>query len=159
MSRLSKIACLLGICMVAVLALEIAQSAPMAARTGYNILTCDAQVLELGENHSLVAFRGRGLVVTAPDSADHMAEVDCLGTIENMPDKTFKASGYCVLTDRDGDKWLDRWWADSTMPKGRWEDTGISGKWKGVRRAGQYVYTDRSSGSACRGISTWEVNP
>jgi hypothetical protein len=60
--------------------------------------------------------------------------------------------------DRDGDKWLDRWWADSTMPKGRWEDTGISGKWKNLKRTGTYVYTDRSTESNCRGISAWEAD-
>jgi hypothetical protein len=78
--------------------------------------------------------------------------------VEGLPDKTFKASGYCVLTDPDGDKWLDRWWADSSMPKGRWEDSGISGKWKGLRRAGSYVYTDRSTDSACKGMSARDAD-
>ena len=44
------------------------------------------------------------------------------------------------------------------MPKGRWEDTGISGKWKGLRRTGSYVYTDRSSDTVCKGMSAWEAD-
>lgn len=134
-----------------------ALSAPHAP-SGYNILTCEVKTISLDDGHSLMIGNWKGLVVTVPNSPDHMAQIDCLGTFESMADKSFKANGYCVVTDRDGDKMLDRWWADSTLPKGRWEDTGISGKWKGFRRTGSYVYTDRSTPSECRGVSNWEAD-
>jgi hypothetical protein len=128
------------------------------APSGYNVFACEVKTIALDEGHSLSTFSGKGVLVSTPGSPDHMASIECLGTIESMPDKSFKASGYCVVTDRDGDKLLDRWWADSTMPKGRWEDTGISGKWKGFRRTGSYVYTDRSTQTECRGVSNWEAD-
>jgi hypothetical protein len=132
--------------------------AAQGAPSGQNVLTCEVKTMTLDEGHSFTIGNWKGLVVTVPDSPDHMAHIDCLGTFESMADKSFKASGYCVITDRDGDKMLDRWWADSTMPKGRWEDTGISGKWKGFRQTGSYVYTDRSTPSECRGFSNWEAD-
>ena len=137
---------------------DSAHAAWVGSPSGYNVTTCEIAALPLDENHSLVTIHGKGLILTAPNSPDHMSQVECLGTVENMPDKSFKASGFCLVTDRDGDKWVDRWWADSTMPKGRWEDTGISGKWKNLKRTGTYVYTDRSTESNCRGISAWEAD-
>jgi hypothetical protein len=153
-----KHAVLIGLVALATSTLDHAHAAWGGATSGHNSLTCQTSVLGLDENHSLMTVRAKGLVVTTPNSPDHMAHVECLGTVESMADKSFKASGYCVLTDRDGDKWLDRWWADSTMPKGRWEDSGISGKYLNLRRSGTYVYTDRSIGSACEGMSSWEVD-
>ena len=140
------------------LSANLGYGASIGAQSGYNIITCETTALPLDEGHSMMTFHGKGLVLTAPNSPDHMSQVECLGAIENMPDKSFKGNGYCLLTDRDGDKWLDRWWFDSTTPKGRWEDTGISGKWKNLKRTGTYVYTDRSTESSCRGISAWEAD-
>jgi hypothetical protein len=121
---------------------------------GQNYLVCEASTLALEEGHALTLFKAKGFgTITNPPT-----QVDCYGSIESMPDKTFKASGYCVHTDRDGDKVADRWWADSSMPKGKWEDVGISGKWKGFRRSGNYVYTDLSTPTECRGVSNWEAD-
>src|SRR5688572_28928209 len=97
---------------------------------GQNYTVCEASTLALEEGHSLTLFKAKGLS-TVMNPPTH---IDCYGTFESLPDKSFKASGYCVHTDRDGDKIADRWWADSSMPKGKWEDVGISGKWKGVRK-------------------------
>ena len=63
----------------------------------------------------------KGLQITNPNSPDNNSTIDCVGIFEGMPDKSFKVSGYCLHVDRDGDKWIDRWWNDSTMKKGRWE--------------------------------------
>jgi len=120
---------------------------------GQNYLVCEVSTLTLEDGHSLtlIKSKGFGTVMNPP------TQVDCYGTFESMPDKTFKASGYCVHTDRDGDKIADRWWADSSMPKGKWEDVGISGKFKGIHKGGNYVYTDLSTPTECRGVSNWEV--
>jgi hypothetical protein len=120
---------------------------------GQLYLVCEVSTLALEEGHSLTLFKGKGLnTVTNPP-----AQADCWGTLESMPDKSFKASGFCVHTDRDGDKIADRYWVDSSMPKGKWEDVGISGKWKGIPKSGNYVYTDLSTPTECRGVSNWEV--
>jgi hypothetical protein len=134
-----------------------AVGAPNAA-SGYNVFNCDVKTINLEEGHSLTTFSGKGVQMSIPNSPDHMSSIECLGTIESMPDKSFKASGYCLHVDRDGDKWIDRWWNDSTMKKGRWEQTGVSGKYKGPRPTGTFVYTDLSSESACKGVSNWEVD-
>ena len=88
-----------------------------------------------------------------------MSTIECAGTIENMADKSFKAAGCCLHTDHDGDKWIDRWWNDSSMKKGRWEATDLSGKWKDVssNQKGEFVFTDLSTTSECKGVSTWRA--
>jgi hypothetical protein len=128
------------------------------APSGYNVLTCEVKSVSLDEGHSLMTFSAKGVQTSVPGSADHLSHIECLGTIESMPDKSFKASGYCAHVDREGEKWIDRWWNDSTMKKGRWEVTGVSGKWKGFRGTGTFVYTDLSTESACRGVSYWEFD-
>ena len=128
------------------------------AQSGQNIFTCEVSVLPLDEGHALIMWKGKGVQVTVANSPDHMSHIDCSGTIETMLDKTFKAGGYCLHTDRDGDKWVDRWWNDSTMKTGRFEYTGVSGKWKDLRGVkGNFVFTDLSMQSECRGVSNWEV--
>ena len=128
------------------------------AQSGQNIFTCEVSVLPLDEGHALIMWKGKGVQVTVANSPDHMSHIDCSGTIETMPNNTFKAAGYCLHTDRDGDKWVDRWWNDSTMKTGRWEYTGVSGKWKELRDVkGNFVFTDLSTQSECRGVSNWEV--
>jgi len=128
------------------------------ATSGYNVLTCEGKTLALDQGHSLTIFSGKGILLSVPGSPDHMSSVECLGTVENMPDKTFKASGYCFHVDRDGDKWMDHWWSDSSMKKGRWEQTGLSGKYMVAPSTGTYVYTDLSSESWCKGVSNWELD-
>ena len=131
-----------------------AQLAPV----GQNVFTCELKSINLEEGHSLMIGNWKGLQVTNANSPDNNSTIDCVGIFEGMPGKSFKVSGYCLHVDRDGDKWIDRWWNDSTMKKGRWEGTGISGKWKEVRGVmGNFVYTDLSSDTGCKGISNWEV--
>ena len=103
--------------------------------------------------------KGKGITVAAANKPDHMSTIECAGTIENMADKSFKAAGYCLHMDHDGDKWIDRWWNDSSMKKGRWEATGLSGKWKDVssNQKGEFVFTDLSTTSECKGVSTWRA--
>jgi len=130
-----------------------------AENTGYNVNTCDITVLPLDEGHSLVVSKEKGVTLAAPDKPWHMSQIDCLTVIEIMPDKSFKSSGYCSHKDRDGDKWIDRHWQDSTMEKGRYETKGVSGKYMaGGSETGSYVYTDLSTESGCKGVSSWEAD-
>jgi len=127
-------------------------------QSGQNFFTCDVSVLTLDEGHSLIIWKGKGVQVTAANSPDHMSHIDCSGTIESMADKTFKSGGYCLHTDREGDKWIDRWWNDSSMKTGRFEYTGVSGKWKDMRGVkGNFTFTDLSTQTDCRGVASWEV--
>jgi hypothetical protein len=44
------------------------------------------------------------------------------------------------------------------MQKGRYETMGVSGKYKGGRDTGSFVYTDLSSQSGCSGVGSWEAD-
>ena len=128
------------------------------APIGQNVFTCELKSINLEEGHTLMVGNWKGTQVTNANSPDNNSSIECVGTFEGMPDKSFKVSGYCLHVDRDGDKWIDRWWNDSTMKKGGWEGTGISGKWKDLRGVkGNFVYTDLSTESGCKGVSNWEV--
>ena len=128
------------------------------AQSGQNVFTCEVTVLPLDEGHALIMWKGRGVQTTTANSPDNMSHIDCSGTIESMADKSFKSGGYCLHTDREGDKWIDRWWNDSTMKTGRFEYTGVSGKWKDMRGIkGNFVFTDLSTQTECRGVANWEV--
>jgi len=85
------------------------------AQSGQNIFTCEVSVLPLEEGHALIVWKGKGVQVTVANSPDNQSLIDGAATTENMADKSFKASGYCLHTDRDGDKWVDRWWNDSSL--------------------------------------------
>jgi hypothetical protein len=135
-------------------------NARVGSDSGQNIFHCEATTLPLDEGHSLVLWKGKGITVATANKPDNMSTIECAGTIENMADKSSKAAGYCLHTDHDGDKWIDRWWNDSSMKKARWEATGLSGKWKGVssnQYKGEFVFTDLSTTSECKGVSTWET--
>ena len=132
--------------------------AQVGTNSGYNVLTCEVSVLPLDEGHAIILWKGKGVTLSAPDKPWHMSHLECVTTTEIMADKSFKTNGYCSHTDRDGDKWIDRNWQDSTMQKARYETTGISGKYKGNRETGSFVYTDLSSQSACSGVSSWEAD-
>jgi hypothetical protein len=110
---------ILAFCSAALAAFSTNALSAQPSPAGQNIFTCDVTVLPLDEGHSLVMWKGKGVQVTMANSPDHMSRIDCAGTVENMADKSFKAAGYCLHTDRDGDKWIDRWWNDSSMKKGR----------------------------------------
>jgi len=125
---------------------------------GYNVYACEVSVLQLDEGHLFIVWKGKGVQVSAPDKPWHMSHLECFSTTEIMADKSFKSSGYCTHADRDGDKWINRTWQDSTMQKGRFEATGISGKYKGGRDAGTFVFTDLSGPSGCSGVASWESN-
>ena len=132
--------------------------AQVGTNSGYNVLTCEVSMLPLDEGHAIILWKGKGVTLSAPDKPWHMSHLECVTTTEIMADKSFKTNGYCSHTDRDGDKWIDRNWQDSTMQKARYETTGISGKYKGNRETGSFVYTDLSSQSACSGVSSWEAD-
>lgn len=128
------------------------------AASGQNVFSCEGAVLSLDEGHSLILWKGKGVQVTTLNSPDNMSNIECSGTIETMADKSFKSGGYCLHTDREGDKWIDRWWNDSTMKTGRFEYTGVSGKWQQMRGVkGNFVFTDLSSSTECKGVANWEV--
>jgi hypothetical protein len=148
----------LALAATALCAISTGALAAQLAPTGQNVFTCELRSINLEEGHMLMVGNWKGTQVTNPNSPDNNSSIDCVGTFEAMPDKSFKVNGYCLHVDRDGDKWIDRWWNDSTMKKGRWEGIGISGKWKDVRGVmGNFVYTDLSTETVCKGVSNWEV--
>lgn len=96
--------------------------------------------LELDEGHSFAWWRGEGVGFDDdPTSPAYLNTGDCAATYEFMPDDTYKASGFCTYTDRDGDKWFVKWWEGSDMEEGRYEYTGGTGKYAGVTGGGTYT--------------------
>lgn len=144
--------------MSAILAISTLASAEDGKNHGYNVLTCEVSVLSLEEGHSLIVWKGKGVTLGDAHKPFHMSRLECITITDAMADKSFKSSGYCNHTDNDGDKWIDRSWQDSTMQKARYETTGVSGKYKGGREEGSFVYTDLSRGPDCLGVSTWEAD-
>ena len=140
-----------------ILAASGSASAQDAVNSGYNVLTCEVSILPLDAGHSIVIQKAKGVTLSAPDKPWHMSRLECVSTTEMMADASFKTTGYCSHTDRDGDRWMDRNWQDSSMPRGRYEVTGISGKYQGAHGSGSFVYTDLSSSpSDCIGVSSWQ---
>ncbi len=97
--------------------------------TGYNVVNCQSEMLDLGEGRSYTQFAAKGIMLSVEGQPNHMTNLECMGSFEKFPDETFKVSGYCRHTDRDGDWWTDRFWHDSSMDQGRFELTGGVGKW------------------------------
>lgn len=125
--------------------------------TGYNVASCRAESLGLGEGRSYTQFVGNGIMLSVEGQPNHMANFTCMGSFETFPDETFKVSGNCHHTDRDGEWWTARFWNDSSMDRGRWEITGGGGKWQGAKGAGTFVSNDRSTGSDCWAADYWEA--
>jgi hypothetical protein len=132
-------------------------SAAQLSASGQNVFTCDLKSVTLEEGHSMMVGNWKGIQVTHEGAPDNNSTIDCVGTFEGMPDKSFKIGGYCLHTDKDGDKWLDRWWNDSTMKVARWEGIGISGKWLELKKpTGSFMYADLSTEAGCKGVSSWK---
>ena len=113
-------------------------------------------VLELDEGHSVAWWRGEGVYFDDdPSAASHLSTADCAGTYESMPDETYKGSGFCTYTDRDGDKHFLKWWEGSDMEESRYEYIGGTGKYTGLGGGGTYTaeeLTDTLSTFTTKGV-------
>ena len=71
-----------------------------------------------------------------------------------MPDGSWKASGTCTDTYKDGDTKFESWEEGSALKDYTYKITGGTGKYKGAGGGGTYIYenlTDTLSGGSYKG--------
>jgi hypothetical protein len=105
------------------------------------------------KGHKLVDFVGRCINVPNDPAAPKSAG-DCVGKYEYMPDGSWKGSGTCTYTFKDGDKISDAWEEGSHLKAYEYKYTGGTGKYAGASGGGTYTYeniTDTLAGGTYKG--------
>jgi hypothetical protein len=108
---------------------------------------------EVEKGHKLVDFAGRCINVPNDPAAAKSAG-DCVGKYEYMPDGSWKGSGTCTYTFKDGDKVSDSWEEGSHLKEYTYKYTGGTGKYEGAKGGGTYMYeniTDTLAGGSFKG--------
>jgi hypothetical protein len=124
---------------------------------GIDSFVADHKVFELEKGHQVILVHQRGIETTTdPSMPTNMTNIDCMGMFDSLPDKTFKANGYCTLVDRDGDKIFQRWWGSSDMPEIRYETFGGTGKFEGAKGEGTAKDIELSPGPQGRTVTQWK---
>jgi len=92
------------------------------------------------KGHKLVDYAGKCIIVSDDPAAPKVTE-ECTGKFEYMPDESWKANGTCTDTYPNGDKKFLTWEEGSHLNKEfKYEVTGGTGKYKGVKGGGTYRY-------------------
>ena len=105
------------------------------------------------KGHKLVDYAGRCVVIPNDPAAPKYAE-DCVGKYEYMPDESWKGSGSCTYTFKDGDKMTDTSEEGSHLKEYKYTITGGTGKYEGASGGGTYFYenlTDTLAGGRYKG--------
>jgi hypothetical protein len=71
------------------------------------------------------------------------SSVDCPGVIDIVNGLSIANHGYCIVTDKDGDKVFYVWKGKDTSPTvggGTFQFTGGTGKYSGIKGPGTYRY-------------------
>jgi hypothetical protein len=89
------------------------------------------------------------------DSAGQNAS-RCAGSHE-IAAGTYRDSGICTVTDADGDEWVMRY-ETATDLAGRWVAVGGTGKYEGMRAAGEYRPVGNVPGVMAGGFKTCHHN-
>jgi len=93
---------------------------------------------EPAKGHKLVEYAGRCVVVPDDASARKYVE-DCAGNYEFMPDGTWKGGGTCTAGFKESADTISVTWEEgSHLPDYKWDTTGGTGKYKGVKGGGTY---------------------
>jgi hypothetical protein len=93
---------------------------------------------EVEKGHKLVDYAGR--CVNIPDNpADAKSTAECVGKYEYMPDGSWKGSGTCTYTYKDGDTLNDSWEEGSDLKEYTYKNTGGTGKYEGASGGGTYT--------------------
>ena len=131
--------------------------AEQKAESGMDNMVSDNKIIELEKGHTVILISEKGIETTDdPSGATNMTNNDCIGMFESFPDNTYKGNGYCIETDKDGDKVFNRWTASSDMKESRYEIVGGTGKFEGVNGGGTAVDTEISGGPQGRTVTRWK---
>jgi hypothetical protein len=94
---------------------------------------------EVEKGHKLVDFAGRCMKLPS-DPAAEKVPMDCVGKYEYMPDGSWKGTGTCTRTYKNGDKLTDTWEEGSQLKGYPYKLSGGTGKHQGVSGGGTYIY-------------------
>ena len=123
--------------------------------TGYdNQVAIYAETLDLGNGHTLTAFRKASLV-TSENSISHLATGECSGAALTTPDGKVHVSGYCARKDKVGDTESSEFSLAAGAEKGVWKIIGGTGKFAGKSGSG-WFQSIRTDGKMM--ISKWGGN-
>ena len=98
---------------------------------------------ELEEGHKLANFVGRCVVIPDDPAAPKYTE-DCKAKYEFMPDESWKGTGSCTWTFKDGDKVYDTIEEGSHLKEYVYKITGGTGKYEGASGGGTYTFDNLS---------------
>ncbi len=113
--------------------------------TGYdNLFATYVETLDLGNGHTLTAFRQASMLTSDDSIMYHLATGECSGAALSTPDGKVRVSGYCARRDKDGDTQSIEFSQAAGADKGVWKSTGGTGKFAGKSASGwfQDVRTD-----------------
>jgi len=105
------------------------------------------------KGHKLADLVQRCILIPNDPAAPKFTE-DCVGKYEYLPDKSWKATGTCTETFKDGDKRYVTWEEGSHLKEYTFKYTGGTGKYEGASGGGTYMYealTDTLFGGTYKG--------
>ena len=108
---------------------------------------------EVEKGHKLADAAVRCIDIPNDPAAPKYSQ-DCVGKYEYMPDESWKATGTCTDTYKDGDTKFESWEEGSHLKEYTYKITGGTGKYQGVSGGGTYIYenlTDTLSGGTYKG--------
>jgi hypothetical protein len=108
---------------------------------------------EVDKGHKLVDYAGRCMTIPS-DPAAEKVPLDCVGKYEYMPDGSWKGSGTCIHTYKNGDKLHEAWEEGSQLKAYPYKLSDGTGKHQGVSGDGTYFYeqvTDALSAGTYKG--------
>ena len=91
------------------------------------------------KGHKFVDYASR-CVLIPDDPAAPKATEECMGNFEYMPDGSWKGSGTCTDTFKNGDKKSITWEEGSHLKEYTSKITGGTGKYQGASGGGTYMY-------------------
>lgn len=111
---------------------------------------------EVEKGHKLVDSAIRCAVIPDDPNEEKVFET-CSGKYEYKPDESWKGSGICTDTYKDGSTIVMDWEEGSHLKEYTYNKTGGTGKYKGVAGGGKYTYdniNDSFSGGRYKGTLT-----
>jgi hypothetical protein len=108
---------------------------------------------EVEKGHKLVDAVARCIDIPNDPTAPKYSQ-ECKGKYEYMPDGSWKASGTCTDTYKDGNTKFETWEEGSHLKEYTYKITGGAGKYQGASGGGTYFYenlTDTLAGGTYKG--------
>ena len=106
------------------------------------------QTIPMEDGHSVILAKWEGVHASKDlTSPVHLIRLECAGAIDARRDGSFDANGYCMHTDRDGDKWVGKWWNNNKMPAARFDVFHGTGKYAGATGGGTAKCTPLKPGT------------